>query len=183
MGLSAEDVAISPQMALRTNPPPSRLVTAPPQASFGTAGGGLRGLLFKFGVRLRHRLYDRGLLKQKEGALPTVVLGNVTVGGTGKTPHLKVLLQRLMDRGQGERWAVLSGVRPKDHRIPAGRPHGHPSGIRGRAPRAGPPVPGGPGLRVRGPARRPQTHRGDRPCGCRGARRRPPASSPEAHRP
>jgi len=64
--------------------------------------------LFRLGVGLRHWAYDRGLLKQEKGALPTVVLGNVTVGGTGKTPHIKVLLQKLMDSGHGERWAVLS---------------------------------------------------------------------------
>ena len=109
MGLSAGDVAISPQMALRTNP------TSLPAGDRAASSvlkdrwwWGPAAALFKFGVRLRHRLYDAGILKEKEGALPTVVLGNVTVGGTGKTPHLKVLLQRLMDKGQGERWAVLS---------------------------------------------------------------------------
>lgn len=64
--------------------------------------------LFKIGVQFRHFAFDRGLLKSKPGALPTVVLGNVTVGGTGKTPHLKVLLQQLMDKSKGTRWAVLS---------------------------------------------------------------------------
>ena len=103
MGLSAEDVAISPQMALRTTPPSlpagDRAATSVLRDRWWWAP---LALLFKAGVRLRHAAYDRGLLKQKEGALPTVVLGNVTVGGTGKTPHLKVLLQKLMDRGQGE---------------------------------------------------------------------------------
>ena len=109
MGLSAEDVAISPQMALRTNPSSlpagDRAATSVLRDRWWWAP---LAALFKAGVHLRHAAYDRGLLKQKEGALPTVVLGNVTVGGTGKTPHLKVLLQKLMDRGQGERWAVLS---------------------------------------------------------------------------
>ena len=109
MGLSALYVAISPMMALRTNP------TLMPNGNRAPASV-LRdrwwwaplAVLFRAAVRLRHRLFDLGLIKQKEGALPTVVLGNVTVGGTGKTPHLKVLLQRLMDKGHGERWAVLS---------------------------------------------------------------------------
>lgn len=63
---------------------------------------------FRTVVRWRHRAFDTGLLRSKPGALPSVVLGNVTVGGTGKTPHLKVLLQKLMDRDQEIRWAVLS---------------------------------------------------------------------------
>lgn len=65
-------------------------------------------VLFKIGIQCRHFAFDRGLLKTKAGALPTVVLGNVTVGGTGKTPHLKELLQLLMDQGKETRWAVLS---------------------------------------------------------------------------
>ena len=64
--------------------------------------------LFRWAVRLRHWAYDHGLRASQEGALPTVVLGNVTVGGTGKTPHLKALLQKLMDGGKDTRWAVLS---------------------------------------------------------------------------
>ena len=64
--------------------------------------------LYRWGVRCRHWAYDRGLRRSKEGALPTVVLGNVTVGGTGKTPHLKVLLRKLMDQEKDIRWAVLS---------------------------------------------------------------------------
>ncbi len=34
----------------------------------------------------RHALYDLGILPSTEGAIPTLVLGNLTVGGTGKTP-------------------------------------------------------------------------------------------------
>ena len=64
--------------------------------------------LFRGAIRLRHWAYDRGLRRSEDGALPAVVLGNVTVGGTGKTPHLKVLLQKLMDGEKDTRWAVLS---------------------------------------------------------------------------
>lgn len=64
--------------------------------------------LYKLGVRFRHRAYDVGVIPSKPGSLPSVVLGNVTVGGTGKTPHLKALLQQLMDQSKETRWAVLS---------------------------------------------------------------------------
>ena len=59
-------------------------------------------VLFGLALRLRHLLYDLGALPSSPGALPTVVLGNLTVGGTGKTP-LTELLVREMEQliGQG----------------------------------------------------------------------------------
>ena len=48
--------------------------------------GWLPAQLYGLVVRARHRLYDAGILPSQEGALPTLVLGNLTVGGTGKTP-------------------------------------------------------------------------------------------------
>ncbi len=36
---------------------------------------------------LRHGMYNRGILKSHKGAIPTVVVGNLNLGGTGKTPH------------------------------------------------------------------------------------------------
>lgn len=48
--------------------------------------GWLPAQLYGLVIRVRHRLYDVGILPSKEGALPTLVLGNLTVGGTGKTP-------------------------------------------------------------------------------------------------
>jgi tetraacyldisaccharide 4'-kinase len=44
-------------------------------------------------LRLRHAAYDRGWLPSAKGALPTIALGNLTVGGTGKTPHALLLLE------------------------------------------------------------------------------------------
>jgi tetraacyldisaccharide 4'-kinase len=44
---------------------------------------------------LRHFLYDQRLIRSKEGALPTVVLGNLTVGGTGKTPLTELLVHEM----------------------------------------------------------------------------------------
>ena len=43
----------------------------------------------------RHALYDWGVLPSRRGALPTLVIGNVELGGTGKTPHVLDVAQRL----------------------------------------------------------------------------------------
>ncbi|MEK7827490.1 MAG: tetraacyldisaccharide 4'-kinase, partial [Thermodesulfobacteriota bacterium] len=48
----------------------------------------LRLLSLPYGsiVAARNRLYDGGLLKQQKLPRPVISVGNLTVGGTGKTP-------------------------------------------------------------------------------------------------
>ena len=55
-------------------------------------------------LRLRHALYDGGILGSTRPALPTIVVGNIALGGTGKTPHVELILRTL---GNGP-WATLS---------------------------------------------------------------------------
>ena len=59
----------------------------------------LRGLAYAFGavVRLRHGLFDVGVLPSRPGALKTIVLGNLTVGGTGKTPTTERIARDLQN--------------------------------------------------------------------------------------
>ncbi len=57
-------------------------------------------------VRARNRLFDLGVLKQERIGCPVVSVGNLTVGGTGKTPMVIRLAGMLKDRGL--RPAVLS---------------------------------------------------------------------------
>jgi tetraacyldisaccharide 4'-kinase len=64
------------------------------------------GLLFGLLVRLRYKLYEIGLLKSHKIPLPTISIGNISVGGTGKTPILFELLKEL--EAQGHSAAVLS---------------------------------------------------------------------------
>jgi len=42
---------------------------------------------------LRHACYDTGLIKSVRPAIPTLCIGNITVGGTGKTPHTELVLR------------------------------------------------------------------------------------------
>jgi tetraacyldisaccharide 4'-kinase len=57
-------------------------------------------------LRLRRGLYRRGILKPARLTVPVVVVGNLTVGGTGKTPLVIALAERL--RAEGRRPAVVS---------------------------------------------------------------------------
>jgi len=63
-------------------------------------------LLYGAFVRVRVRLYAKGLLKQKRLKAPVVSVGNLTVGGTGKTPMVIWLAERFL--AEGKRVAVLS---------------------------------------------------------------------------
>ena len=57
-------------------------------------------------LKIRHAMYDHNFLfKSKEAEIPTICIGNVTVGGTGKTPHVEMILRLLT---QSEEWAGRS---------------------------------------------------------------------------
>lgn len=69
-------------------------------------------LLFPYwlSLKIRHFLYDSGLKKVSRADVPTICIGNVTVGGTGKTPHTEMLIRTLLnDEDWGKKnLAVLS---------------------------------------------------------------------------
>ena len=54
--------------------------------------------LYGFGVSLRNRLFDLGVLPQQEFSIPVIDVGNITVGGSGKTPHVEYLVRLLRDK-------------------------------------------------------------------------------------
>lgn len=54
---------------------------------------------------LRNRLFDWGVLPSERFPLPVICIGNLAVGGTGKTPHVEYLVRLLSGR---YRVAVLS---------------------------------------------------------------------------
>lgn len=55
--------------------------------------------LYGLGVRLRNRLYDMGWKRSYDFGLPVFCVGNITVGGTGKTPHTEYLIRLFLGRG------------------------------------------------------------------------------------
>ena len=67
--------------------------------------------LYKMGVTFRHRLFDWGLLKSEKFDIPIICIGNITVGGTGKTPMAEMVIAymsqmhrvALLSRGYGRR--------------------------------------------------------------------------------
>lgn len=61
--------------------------------------------LYGIGVSFRNTLFNIGVLKSQGFDIPIVSVGNITVGGTGKTPHVEYLLRLLCGRF---RVAVLS---------------------------------------------------------------------------
>lgn len=55
--------------------------------------------LYRGGVAVRNALYDHGALASHSLGLPTISVGNLTVGGTGKTPLSAWLAQEMLRRG------------------------------------------------------------------------------------
>src|SRR5919108_3474771 len=55
--------------------------------------------IFGAGVRLRNALYDRGTLPVRRLQGPTISVGNLSVGGSGKTPFVLLLGELLKARG------------------------------------------------------------------------------------
>lgn len=63
-------------------------------------------MIYGLVLRIRHLLYNKGWKKSFSAPVPTVCVGNITVGGTGKTPHVELLLRLLL--AAGKQPAVLS---------------------------------------------------------------------------
>lgn len=67
--------------------------------------------LYKAVVSFRHSLFDRGILKSERFKIPIICIGNITVGGTGKTPMAEMVIAymkqhhkvALLSRGYGRK--------------------------------------------------------------------------------
>lgn len=77
-------------------------------------------LLYGLIGRLRTQLYTSGFLKQTEFDIPTLCVGNLNVGGSGKTPHIEYLIRLLqpyiqvgvLSRGYGRKTTGFYAVEP-----------------------------------------------------------------------
>src|SRR5574344_332005 len=54
--------------------------------------------LYGLGVEIRNFLFNIGILKSRSFDIPVISVGNITVGGTGKTPHVEYLIRLLQDK-------------------------------------------------------------------------------------
>jgi len=102
-----------------------RSVLAGPRASLGISllrgGLALSSLPYECVVRARNRLFDEGWLARKRVAVPVISVGNVTVGGTGKTPCVEYIAKLLARKG----WRVVilsrgygqTGIRNDEARV------------------------------------------------------------------
>jgi tetraacyldisaccharide 4'-kinase len=66
---------------------------------------GPMALVYGLVITLRNKGYDWKLLRSSEFSVPVIALGNLTAGGTGKTPHTEKILSLI---GRERRIAVLS---------------------------------------------------------------------------
>ena len=54
--------------------------------------------LYGLGVGLRNELFELNILKTRRFGIPVISVGNITVGGSGKTPHVEYLIRLLKDK-------------------------------------------------------------------------------------
>jgi tetraacyldisaccharide 4'-kinase len=80
-------------------------------------------MAYNFITGLRNRLYDRGLKPSVTFELPVINVGNLTVGGTGKTPLIEYLIRLLapnhkvatLSRGYGRNTTGFRVASPTDN--------------------------------------------------------------------
>lgn len=85
-------------------------------------------LLYGLAIAIRHLLYDRNWMKRTAVDIPTIVVGNLAVGGTGKSPMVEYLVRALsadyriavLSRGYGRRTKGYREVHPDDDASLAG---------------------------------------------------------------
>ena len=78
-------------------------------------------LLYGIIVKIRNYFFDWGIFKSVTFNKPIICVGNITVGGTGKTPHVEYLLKLLnkdfkvatLSRGYGRKTKGFLNVTEK----------------------------------------------------------------------
>ncbi|MCK9269484.1 MAG: tetraacyldisaccharide 4'-kinase [Bacteroidales bacterium] len=78
-------------------------------------------LLYGLLLMLRNKAYDCGWLKSKRFDLPVISVGNLSMGGTGKTPHVEYLIKLL--KGEHQPAVVSRGYKRKSRGFVMATPH------------------------------------------------------------
>ncbi len=71
-----------------------------PLAQAALWGLSVASFFYGAAVRLRNRAFDLRLLRSHRAAVPVVSIGNLTAGGTGKTPMVAALAEWFTSRGR-----------------------------------------------------------------------------------
>ena len=110
--------------------------------------------LYGAGARLRRRAYQQGWLKSRRLSRPVISVGNLTVGGSGKTPLVAQVAEILLGQGykpailtrgyRRERGAELIALEPGPVRNPDARTTGDEPALLARALTPEPARPGWP---------------------------------------
>jgi tetraacyldisaccharide 4'-kinase len=85
-------------------------------------------LLLGMALKLRHGLYDSGVFRRTRPTVPTIAIGNLALGGTGKTPLLELVLRVLegvqpvatLSRGYGREGTDIHEVKATDNAARSG---------------------------------------------------------------
>lgn len=56
-------------------------------------------MIYSFATRMRNWLFDCGFLKQHKSSLPVISVGNLALGGTGKTPLVETIVSLMLEEG------------------------------------------------------------------------------------
>ena len=83
--------------------------------------------IYGAGVALRNMLFDKNIFSQQSFDIPVVVVGNIAVGGTGKTPHTEYIVDHLKNE---YKIGILSrGYRRRTKGFILASPDSHPDDI------------------------------------------------------
>ena len=85
-------------------------------------------LLYGLTIGIRNTLYESELVKSSRFSLPVISVGNLSIGGAGKTPHIEYLIRLLspyinvstLSRGYKRKTKGFRFVRPADNVLDVG---------------------------------------------------------------